>query len=168
MLLFTATAETMGQMPGDFCDAVEGELVVTFSDCHVPAHEDDLFRCREGCPARFFGLNSHERTSAAQVRDVPISREDYLVALSAYAEHRGSRAPDAFACYKGTQMVSGAVTFLPGTVVGFKAGKLTVRREPPLGLRGAALTASCVVRAFAWRRHYDKTINEIDRAHGQP
>jgi hypothetical protein len=119
MLLLTATAETQGQMPGDFCDAVEGELVVVFSDCHVSAHQDDLFRCREGCPARFFGLNSHECTTTALVRDVPVSREDHLLALSAYAEHRGSPAPGSFGCYVGTRMVSGAVTFLPGTVVGF-------------------------------------------------
>lgn len=88
MLLLTATTETQGQMPGDFCDAVEGELVVAFSDCHVSAHQDDLFRCREGCPARFFGLNSHERTTTARILDVPVTRKDYLLALSAYGEHR--------------------------------------------------------------------------------
>jgi len=40
MLLLTATAETQGQNPGDFCDAIEGELVVTFADCHVRAGAD--------------------------------------------------------------------------------------------------------------------------------
>jgi len=37
MLLLTATAETQGQNPGDFCDAIEGELVVTFADCATSA-----------------------------------------------------------------------------------------------------------------------------------
>jgi len=40
MLLLTATAETQGQNLGDFCDAIEGELVVTFADCHVRAGAD--------------------------------------------------------------------------------------------------------------------------------
>jgi hypothetical protein len=33
MLLLTATAETQGQLPGDFCDAIEGELLVILADC---------------------------------------------------------------------------------------------------------------------------------------
>jgi hypothetical protein len=119
MLLLTATAQTQGQSPGDFCDTIEGELVVVFADCHVRAHEDDLGRCREGCPPRWFGLSSHERATTAMVRDVPISREDYLLAMSAYAELRRSRAPESLACVLGTQMVDQAVLILPGAVVGF-------------------------------------------------
>jgi len=70
-MLLTATTQTQGQIPGDFCEAIEGDLVVTFSDCHVPAHEDDMLRCREGCPPRFFGLSSHERSTTAIVRAGP-------------------------------------------------------------------------------------------------
>jgi hypothetical protein len=92
--------------PGDFCDTIEGELVGMFADREVKAHQDGMLRCREGCPPRFFGLNSHERTTTAMVRDVPVSRADYLLALSAYAEHRGSRAPQPMACVLGTQMVN--------------------------------------------------------------
>ena len=164
MLLLTATAETQGLKPGDFCDAIEGELVVIFADCHVAAHQDDLFRCREGCPPRFFGLNSHERTTMAMVRDVPFSREDYLLALSAYAEHLGSPAPQSMACYVGTGMVNAAVTRAPGTVLGFTAGKLTERAVPRRNWRNAVATASAMARSFAWRRHYDKTIQAADRA----
>jgi hypothetical protein len=161
MLLLTATAETQGQMPGDFCDAVEGELVVVFADCHVPAHEDDLMRCREGCPPRFFGLNSYERATTAMVRDVRISRDDYLLALSACWEHRGSQSPASLACHLGTVTLNRAVTFLPGTVVGFADGKLTARREPRASWRDLVTAASCFARSFAWRRHYHKAVRAI-------
>jgi len=163
MLLLTATAETQGLKPGDFCDAIEGELVVVFADCHVAAHQDDLLRCREGCPPRFFGLNSHERTTTAMVRDVPVSREDYLLALSAYAEHRGSPAPVSMACYMGTEMVNRAVTWSPGTVLGFTGGKLAERAVPRRNWRNIVATASAMARAFAWRRHYDKAIQAAGR-----
>jgi hypothetical protein len=164
VLLLTATAETQGQKPGDFCDAIEGELVVSFADCHVPAHADDLRRCREGCPARFFGLNSHERTTTAMVRDVPVSRDDYLLALRAYGERRGSPAPVSMACYFGTQMLNRAVTFLPGTVLSYAGGKLTTRREPAGSWRDYVATASSVARSFAWRRHYDQTMRAAGHA----
>jgi hypothetical protein len=164
MLLLTATAETQGQMPGDFCDAIEGELVVSFADCHVPAHEDDLNRCTEGCPPRFFGLNSHERTTTAMVHDVRISRDDYLLALSAYGEHRGSSAPVSMACYLATVTLNTAVTFLPGTVLGFADGKLTSRRRARGSWRSLVTGVSCMARSFAWCRHYDKTIRAIDEA----
>jgi hypothetical protein len=164
MLLLTATAETQGQKPGDFCDTIEGELVVIFADCHVHAHQDDLLRCREGCPPRFFGLNSHEGTTTALVRDVAVSPEDFLVALSGYAERRGSGAPRATACVLGTRMVNCAVVFLPGTVVGFTEGKLTARTSSRHGWRDVVTAASCMVRAFAWRRYYDEAIRAIERA----
>lgn len=101
MLLLTATAETQSLNPGDFCDTVDGELVVIFADCHVPAHQDDMLRRRKGCPPRFFGLNSLERTTTTMVRDVPMSREDYLLALGAYAERLESLAPQSIACFLG-------------------------------------------------------------------
>jgi hypothetical protein len=163
MLLLTATAETQGQQPGDFCDAIEGELVVAFADCQVRAHADDLLRCREGCPARFFGLNSHERTTRAMVRDVPVSREDYLLALSGYAERRGAPSPESFACYMGTKMVSTAVQFVPGTIVGFTGHKLRARAEPRLAWRNTVIMVSCMAEAFTWRRYYDRTIRAIAR-----
>jgi hypothetical protein len=167
MLLLTATAETQGLKPGDFCDAVEGELVVIFADCHVRAHQDDLLQCREGCPPRFFGLNSHERTTTAMVRDVPFTREDYLLALTAYAEQRGSPAPQPMACYLGTQMVNAAVLHAPGTVIGFTAGRLAERAVPPPNLRNFTAIAAATARSFAWRRHYDKTIKGTDRAQSE-
>jgi hypothetical protein len=168
MLLLTATAETQGEKPGDFCGTIEGELVVVFADCQVCAHEDDLGRCREGCRQQFFGLSSHERTTTAKVRDVPVSRADYLLAISAYAERRGSRAPESMACVLATQMVSSAVTFLPGTVVGYIDGKLTARAETQRSWRDLLTGAACMARAFAWQRHFDKTIRAIDRAQRQP
>lgn len=168
MLLLTATAETQGLKPGDFCDTIEGELVVMFADCEVRAHQDGMLRCKEGCPSRFFGLNSHERTTTAMVRDVPFSREDYLLALSAYAEHRGSPAPQSMACFLATQMVSAAVMRRPGTVVDFTDGKLAERAVPVRAWRDFVTTAAAMARAFAWRRYYDKTIEAAASAEHQP
>jgi hypothetical protein len=166
MLLVTATEETQGLKPGDFCGTIEGELVVMFADCHVRAHQGDMLRCREGCPPRFFGLNSHERTTTAMIRDVPVSRADYLLALSAYAEHRGSPAAQSMACVLGTQMVSTAVTYAPGTVLDFTEGRLAERAVPPLAWRNFVTTASAMARSFAWRRYYDKTIEAAGRESG--
>jgi len=163
MLLLTATAETQGQRPGDFCDTIEGELVITFADCHVRAHQDDLLRCREGCPPRFFGLSSDERTTTAMVRDVPVSRADYLLAMTAYAERRGSPAPQSMACVLGTLMVRRAVAFLPGTVVGFAEGRLAARAEPQRSWRYLVTGGSYIARAIAWQRHFGKTLRAIDR-----
>ncbi len=163
MLLLTATAETQSLNPGDFCDTVDGELVVIFADCHVPAHQDDMLRRRKGCPPRFFGLNSLERTTTTMVRDVPMSREDYLLALSAYAERLRSLAPQSMACFLGTQMVSVAVTRAHGTVVGFTATKLAERAVPPPGWKNFVTTTVAMARSFAWRRHYDRTIQAAGR-----
>ena len=70
------------------------------------------------------------------------------------------------ACVMGTRMVSSAVVFLPGTVVGFTEGKLTARSSPRHGWRDVVTGASCMARAFAWRRYFDKAIGAIERAEG--
>jgi hypothetical protein len=158
VLLLTATADTQRLQLGDFCDAIEGELVVIFADCHIRGHQDHLLQCREGCPPLFFGLNSLQRTTTAMIRDMPVSREHYLLALSSYAKQRGLPAPQVMACGLGMQMLNAAVTHLPGTVMGFTAGKLTDRAVPRAGWRNVATTASAMARSFAWRRYYQKTI----------
>lgn len=167
MLLLTATAETQGQRPGDFCDTIEGELVVAFADCHVRAHQDELFRCREGCPPRFFGLSSHERTTTAKVRDVPVSRADYLLAMTAHADQRGSRAPESMACVLGMQIVRSAVAFRPGTVVGFTDGRLAARAEPRRSWRDLVTVGSYMARSIAWQLQFGKTIRALARAQRQ-
>jgi hypothetical protein len=68
------------------------------------------------------------------------------------------------ACVLGSRMVSTAVVFLPGTVVGFTEGKLTVRASPRHGWRDVVTAAFCTTRALAWRRYYDKAIRAIERA----
>jgi hypothetical protein len=60
--VLTATHLTQGQRPGDFCYAVEGELV------RLPSLEcDDAARC--GCQRAFEGLSSHRATTTARVVD---------------------------------------------------------------------------------------------------
>lgn len=63
MLVMIATTETQGTMPGDYCHAVEGELVTP-----VVTRCDDT-RC--GCDRGFPGLASSRATTTAMVVDRP-------------------------------------------------------------------------------------------------
>jgi len=162
MLLLTATRETQGQKPGDFFNAIEGELVVIFTDCHVPAHEDHM-RCREGCPARFFGLNSHQTATTAKVSTTQISPADYALAIAAYGEHRGARAPEAMARRLAEIMLGQAAGKLPGTVAGLVDGRLQARTAPRASVRGIAIAAAHTVRLPAWHHRYGKRLRELDR-----
>lgn len=162
MLLLTATTETQGEMPGDFCGAIEGELVVVFADCEVPAHHGaNGLHCTEGCPSRFYGLNSHQRSTTAMVRQVRISREDYLLAMEGYAQARGSDAPRSWGCALAEIMVSYSITLASGTVTGFREGKLAVRRQPRFTWATARGMLSASVLAFTWRRYYGRTIESL-------
>jgi len=162
MLLLTATRETQGQRPGDFCEAIEGELVVVFSDCHVAAHED-RFRCKEGCPARFFGLNSHQPTTTAKIRPTEISPADYATAIAGYAESRGSPAAETAGYVLADFTVGRAAALLPGTVIGLADGRQYVRASPKPTPGGAAAAAGHFIRVFTWRHHYAERLREIAR-----
>ena len=160
MLMLTATSETQGQRRGDFCEAVEGELVVIFADCHVSAHADRLGCCREGCPARFFGLNSHQMSTTAKVRPIGISWADYVEAIAGYMELRGSHAPHAAACYLAEVTIERAAE-LPGTVAGLADGRQYVRSMPQPSVRGAAAMAAHIVQLPLWRRRSGKRLREL-------
>lgn len=161
MLLLTATSRTQGNRPGDFCDAVEGELVVIFTDCRVTAHRDDLMRCREGCPARFFGLSTNQMTTTAMVRELRVTSDDYLLAMTGYAQNSGARAPRSMACYLAGAMIRAAAASRSGTVLGLAGGKLTTRSEPPVNWRGVLAGISAMGRTYTWTRRYDKALRAI-------
>lgn len=161
MLMLTATRETQGQRPGDFCDAIEGELVVVFSDCHVAPHSDHLGRCREGCPARFFGLNSHQLSTTAKVRATSITWADYVTAIAGYAEARGARAPESAGCYLAERGVELAA-MLPGTIAGLADGRVYVRSMPQRSVRGAAAIAAHIVQVSLWRHRSGKRLRELE------
>jgi hypothetical protein len=162
MLMLTATRETQGQHPADFCDAIEGELVVVFTNCRVRAHLDRWLRCREACPGRFFGLNSHQAATTAKIRDVGFSQDDYALAIAGYVEYRGGSAPESAGCYIAERMLDYAAR-RPGTVIGITGRCLDVRAAPRASVAGIVAVAAHQMRLPYWRHHYSKRLRELDR-----
>jgi hypothetical protein len=76
MKLLTATAEGQGDRDGDFCHAVEGELVIVGE---VRA-SDQNGGC--GCGQAFSGLRSRRATTTALVQDLRLTREDLELAIA--------------------------------------------------------------------------------------
>lgn len=168
MLILTATRKTQGQHPGDFFDAVEGELAVVFTDCHVDAHSDRMrMRCREGCPARFCGLNSGQMATTAEVSATEISYADYVLALTAYAEHRGARTPGSFAALLAENMLADAAGKLPGTVVGLIDGRMQTRATVRPTVRGVTVAAAHLAMVSVYRHRSGKRLRELDRQERQ-
>jgi hypothetical protein len=79
MRLLTATREGQGERDGDFCHAVEGELVFLGEVC-ASDQNDPLGGC--GCGRAFSGLRSQRATTTALVRDVSLTREDLELAVA--------------------------------------------------------------------------------------
>ncbi len=71
------------------------------------------------------------------------------------------RAPQSAACFLAGQIVSRAVGFPAGTVVGFRDGKMAARAESPDGWREFITEMSCMAQAVAWSRHYGKELRQI-------
>lgn len=76
--VLVATARTQGQRPTDFNYCVEGELVWLSEPCSTDANRLPN-SC--GCGRAFAGLASHRATTTAAIVDLPISPEEYEVAL---------------------------------------------------------------------------------------
>ncbi len=78
MKVLVATSETNGDRKNDFCFTEELELV------HLPLIECDSEepdgRC--GCKRAFCGLNTHRATTTAQVVDLNIDDNEYLMLFS--------------------------------------------------------------------------------------
>jgi hypothetical protein len=70
MRMLTATRERQGERDGDFCHAVEGELVLIGFVCATDAADPDG-GC--GCGRAFSGMSSMRATTTALVRDLDIS-----------------------------------------------------------------------------------------------
>ena len=92
MKLLTATRERQGERPGDFCHAIEGELVMLGLVCADDEKNPDG-SC--GCGRAFSGLSSIRATTTALVRDLDLTYDDLRIAVEAYlvsagyAEHLG-------------------------------------------------------------------------------
>ncbi|MDX6254633.1 MAG: hypothetical protein QOJ11_967 [Frankiales bacterium] len=86
MNILTATAKSQGARQTDFTFAVDGELVWVGPVCATDRRDPDG-AC--GCGRAFMGLSSHAATTTAEVRDLPLSRSDVVIALAGYYDSAG-------------------------------------------------------------------------------
>lgn len=80
---------TRGSRPDDFCFTVEGEpvLLPLVCDRDLLAREEGRIGC--GCSRGFGGMSSMKVTTAAVVRDLPLSRDDLFIALHSALQAAG-------------------------------------------------------------------------------
>ena len=89
MKLLTATTERQGERDGDFCYAIEGELVILGEVCATDLN-DPAGGC--GCGRAFAGLRSRRATTTALVRELALTREDLELAVAAHLAAGGVTA----------------------------------------------------------------------------
>ncbi len=81
MKLLTATRTGQGERDGDFCHAVEGELVILGFVCATDEAEPDG-GC--GCGRAFAGMSSLRATTTALVRELDLTLDDLRMAVEAH------------------------------------------------------------------------------------
>ena len=82
MKVLTTTSRTQGARPGDFCHAIEGELVLLGWVCGCAGGSHPGGTC--GCGRAFTGANSTLATTTAMVRDLELSVDDVRLAVEAH------------------------------------------------------------------------------------
>ena len=131
MKLLTATREGQGDREGDFCHAVEGELVFPGFVCATDRSDPDG-GC--GCGRAFSGLNSLRATTTALVRDLDLTYDDVRMALSAHLVAAGM-GPDVLGAVDFEDMLADevdqtiryAMYWEPGAVVGRRLDSVHLR-----------------------------------------
>lgn len=133
MKLLTATRERQGERDGDFCFAVEGELVLLGFVCATDQADPDD-GC--GCGRAFSGMSSLRATTTALVRDLDISSDGLRMAVEGHHVAAGM-GPDVIGGSDFEAVVSATledlaqITHLPvGAVVGRRLDNLVWRCEP--------------------------------------
>ena len=133
MKLLTATRERQGERDGDFCHAVEGELVLLGLVC-ADDERDPNGGC--GCGRAFSGMSSMRATTTAVVRDLDVSLDDVRLAVEGYYVSAGT-GPDVIGGAEFEEVVSATLEDLAeiahvpvGAVVGRRLDNLTWRSEP--------------------------------------
>ena len=134
MKLLTATCERQGERDGDFCFAVEGELVLLGLVCATDAANPDG-GC--GCGRAFSGMSSMRATTTALVRDLDVSLDDVRLAVEGYYVAAGM-GPDVIGRDEFAELAAATVVemvdiapWLPaGAVVGRRLDNLIWRSEP--------------------------------------
>ena len=133
MKLLTATRERQGEQDGDFCFAIEGELVLLGFVCATDEADPDG-GC--GCGRAFSGMSSMRATTTAVVRDLDVSFDDVRLAITGYYVSAGM-GPDVIGDVEFEEVVSATLDDLAqiahvpvGAVVGRRLDNLTWRSEP--------------------------------------
>ena len=134
MKLLTATRERQGEQDGDFCFAVEGELVLLGFVCATDEANPDG-GC--GCGRAFSGMSSMKATTTALVRDLDITYDDLIGAVETHLVAAGT-GPDALGPVAFADLldetVQGTVHFARfwpvGSVVGRRLDSVHVRWFP--------------------------------------
>jgi hypothetical protein len=134
MKLLTATRERQGDEDGDFCFAIEGELVLLGLVCATDARDPDG-GC--GCGRAFSGMSSMRATTTALVRDLDVSIDDVTLAVEGYYVSSGL-GPDVIGGAQYADLVAETVVAMEeiaetlpiGAVVGRRLDRLTWRSEP--------------------------------------
>jgi hypothetical protein len=122
MHVLVATSRTQGERGNDFFWCVEGELVYLGVVCSTDRRDPDG-GC--GCGRAFAGLNSHRATTTAEVRDLPLSRDDVVEALRSSLEQQGYDAQGAPA--EADWLLGIAAAWPAGTVVERRMDQLRAR-----------------------------------------
>jgi hypothetical protein len=84
MRVLVATARTQGDRANDYNFCIEGELVRINEVCARDRGDPD-----GGCGRGFGGLNSHGATTTARIAEVPLSLEEYALALRSSLQQQG-------------------------------------------------------------------------------
>jgi hypothetical protein len=124
MKVLVATTETQGQRTNDFSYCVEGELVTVGLVCARDRRDPDG-GC--GCGRAFAGLNSHRGTTTAKVKEIELSKADYVEALRSSLSQQGWPTSDVREL--ATWLVQLVSEWAVGTIVERRIDDILVRKS---------------------------------------
>ena len=135
MRLLTATREDQGELPGDFCFTIEGELVLPNDLVCAADRNNPAGRC--GCGRAFVGLGSRKATTTALVRDLDIAPSELRTAVEDFQVVRGL-GPDVIGAAEFDEVVEAELALLEeisrsvpvDAVVGLRLEQMVWRRYP--------------------------------------
>jgi len=124
MKLLTATREDQGQHEGDYCYAIEGELVFLGFVCATDEADPDG-GC--GCGRGFSGMSSMKATTTAMVRDLDVSSADVRLAIEGYF-HSAGMGPDVIGRRDFASLIDDTLEEIVGIASTLPAGAVVGRR----------------------------------------
>jgi hypothetical protein len=125
MKVLVATAMTQGIRTNDYHWCTEGELVWIGVVCSSDQRDPDG-GC--GCGRGFGGLSSHRATTTARVAELPLTRVEYIGAISSSLHAQGW--PPSIAAEIGDGLAAVAAGWPVGAVIERRLDDLRVRSWP--------------------------------------